>query len=93
MRLLAATGDAVARLDGDGDGFRVSTSLEGSGAQCLAAGEGAVYVGCRGSGVWRSDDDGAGWRNLHLPEQDVFSFNRSLVRINIKPNNWKAMAA
>ncbi len=73
MTLLAATGDAVARLDGDGDGFGVSLSLEGSGAQCLAVREGAVYAGCRGSGVWRSDDGGAGWRDLHLPAEDVFS--------------------
>ena len=67
MRLLAATGDAVARLDEDGEGFRVSLRLEGSGAQCLAAGEGVVYAGCRGSGVWRSDDEGETWRDLDLP--------------------------
>jgi hypothetical protein len=73
VSLLAATGAAIARLDGDGDGFRVSTSLERSGAQCLAAGDGLVYAGCRGSGLWRSDDRGASWRDLHLPEQDVFS--------------------
>jgi photosystem II stability/assembly factor-like uncharacterized protein len=73
VRLLAATGDGVARLDGDADGFRVSLSLEGSGAQCLAAGRGAVYAGCRGSGLWRSDDDGTTWSDLHLPEKDVFS--------------------
>jgi photosystem II stability/assembly factor-like uncharacterized protein len=73
VRLLAATGDAVARLDEDGEGFRVSLRLEGSGAQCLAAGDGAVYAGCRGSGVWRSDDEGEKWRDLDLPAPDVFS--------------------
>jgi photosystem II stability/assembly factor-like uncharacterized protein len=30
-------------------------------------------VGCRGSGVWRSDDGGATWRDLDLPAPDVFS--------------------
>jgi photosystem II stability/assembly factor-like uncharacterized protein len=73
MTLLAATGDTVARLEGDGDGFRVSLSLEGSGAQCLAVGGGTVYAGCRGGGVWRSDHEAATWRDLRLPEQDVFS--------------------
>jgi hypothetical protein len=73
LRLFAATGDAVARLDGDGEGFRVSLSLEGSGAQCLAGGEGTLYAGCRGSGLRRSDDEGGTWRDLRLPERDVFS--------------------
>jgi photosystem II stability/assembly factor-like uncharacterized protein len=73
VRLLAATGDAIARLDGDGGGFRVSLSLEGSGAQCLAAGDAAVYAGCRGSGVWRSGDGGATWSDMRLPQPDVFS--------------------
>jgi photosystem II stability/assembly factor-like uncharacterized protein len=30
-------------------------------------------VGCRGRGIWRSDDGGATWRDLGLPEADVFS--------------------
>lgn len=71
--MLVATGDAVARLDGDGDGFRVSLALEGSGAHCLAAGDGFVLAGCRGSGLWLSDDGGLTWRDLHLPQPDVFS--------------------
>jgi photosystem II stability/assembly factor-like uncharacterized protein len=71
--LVAATGDAVARLEGGGDGFRVSLSLEGSGAQCLAVADGAIYAGGRGSGLWRSDDGGAIWRDLRLPQPDVFS--------------------
>ena len=73
MTLIAATGDAVARLEPDGVGFRGSLALEGSGAQCLAVGDGAVLAGCRGSGLWRSDDGGTSWRDLALPEQDVFS--------------------
>jgi len=73
VRLLAATGDAVALLDGDGDGFRVSFALEGSGVQCLAGSEGFLVAGSRGSGVWRSDDAGDTWRDLRLPQPDVFS--------------------
>jgi hypothetical protein len=73
VTLLAATGDAVARLEGDGEGFRASLALRGSGAQCLASGDGAVYAGCRGSGLWRSDDGAATWTDLHLPQPDVFS--------------------
>jgi hypothetical protein len=73
VTLLAATGDGVARLEGDAEGLRVSTALPGSGAQCIAEGGGAVYAGCRGSGLWRSDDGGHAWEDLHLPQQDVFS--------------------
>jgi hypothetical protein len=73
VRLLAATGDAVAVLEGDAEGMRVTTALEGSGAQCIAAGDGALYAGCRGAGLWRSDDGGRSWRDLHLPQPDVFS--------------------
>jgi photosystem II stability/assembly factor-like uncharacterized protein len=32
-----------------------------------------VYVGCRGSGLLHTRDGGASWRQLELPERDVFS--------------------
>ena len=35
MRLWAATGDAIARLDEGDGGWEVTVSLERSGAQCL----------------------------------------------------------
>ena len=49
MTLFAATGDSVARLDADAEGLRVSLSLRASGAQCIAAGDGALYAGSRGT--------------------------------------------
>jgi hypothetical protein len=73
VTLFAATGDAIARLEGDGEGLRVSLSLAGSRAQCLAAGNGSLFAGCRGNGVWRSDDGGRSWDDAKLPQPDVFS--------------------
>jgi photosystem II stability/assembly factor-like uncharacterized protein len=65
IRLFAATGDAVARLDSrDGEHFDVRFSLEGSGAQCLAVDPGdpdRVYVGTFDQGLYRSRDGGETW--------------------------------
>src|SRR5437764_15085974 len=66
MDLLATTGDAFVKL-GSGAG------LEGSGAQCLAAADDVVYVGCRGGGLKRSGDGGDTFDDVGLPESDVFS--------------------
>ncbi len=71
--LYATTGDAVVRLEERDGAWEATTSLAGSGAQCLARGDGTLYAGTRGSGVHASDDDGATWRDLGLPEPDVFS--------------------
>jgi hypothetical protein len=73
VRLLAATGDGVAVLDGDAGGFRGALALAGSGAQCVAGENGAVYAGCRGSGLWRSEDGARSWTDVYLPQPDVFS--------------------
>jgi hypothetical protein len=73
LKLLAATGDSVALLEGDAAGLRVTTALAGSGAQCVAAANGSLYAGSRGSGLWRSADGGRTWDDLHLPQPDVFS--------------------
>ncbi|HET9675330.1 MAG TPA: hypothetical protein VFP31_11030 [Gaiellaceae bacterium] len=76
MRLWAATGDAVARLDEDGDRWTVVLSLEGSGAQCLSPDPRAAdtaYVGLRERGLWKTTDGGETWRDLELPEAGVFS--------------------
>ena len=75
MTLFAVTGDALARLD-ERDGFAVTLALAGSGAQCVAVDPDdgrTLYVGCRGNGVWKSDDGGASWDDTHLPQSDVFS--------------------
>ena len=75
-RLYAATGDAVARLDAADGGWEVSSSLEGSGAQCLAvapADADLVYAGLREGGVRRSADAGNTWVDCALPHPGVFS--------------------
>jgi photosystem II stability/assembly factor-like uncharacterized protein len=75
-RLFAATGDAIARLEEEADGWRVIVTREGTGAQCLAVDPndtGVVYVGCRGAGLWKSEDSGESWADLSLPQADVFS--------------------
>ena len=76
MRLYAATGDGIARLDEAGDGWTVELSLRGSGAQCLAvdpADPDIVYAGLREGGVRRSVDGGRSWDDCELPEPGVFS--------------------
>jgi photosystem II stability/assembly factor-like uncharacterized protein len=76
MRLLAATGDAIARLEERGAGWRTEVALEASGAQCVAVDPNdpdTVLAGCRGGGAHLSDDGGGTWRDAGLPAQDVFS--------------------
>ena len=75
-RLYAATGDAIARLEEDGDAWQVELSLPGTGAQCLAvdpADPDTVYAGLRGGGVRRTGDAGRSWVDCTLPEAAVFS--------------------
>jgi photosystem II stability/assembly factor-like uncharacterized protein len=76
LRLYAATGDAIARLDDAGGEWRVRLSLGGSGAQCLAvdpADPDTVYAGARGGGVRRTRDGGLTWEDCALPQPAVFS--------------------
>lgn len=79
MRLFATTGETVARIDIDDQG-RVETtlSLEGSGAQCVAADPrdpNRVFVGTFDDGVHRTLDGGATWEpaGATLPNQRVLS--------------------
>jgi photosystem II stability/assembly factor-like uncharacterized protein len=75
-RLYAATGDAIARLDEDGAGWRVVVTLEGSGAQCLAvdpADAETVYAGLRTGGVQKTSDGGRSWSDCSTPQPGVFS--------------------
>ena len=76
MRLYAATGDAIARLDEGSQGWEAELSLEGSGAQCLAvdpADPDTIFAGLREHGVRRSRDGGRSWRDAELPRPGVFS--------------------
>lgn len=76
MRLYAATGDAVVRIDEDVDAWTAELSLRGSGAQCLAvdpADPDCVYAGLRSGGVHKSRDGGQTWIDCGLPEPEVFS--------------------
>ena len=75
-RLYAATGDAIALLDGTDDGWTVELSLRGTRAQCLAVDPrdaGTVYAGLRAGGVRRTTDGGRTWIDCGLPAPGVFS--------------------
>ena len=76
MRLYAATGNSIARLDAADGGWTVAATLAGSGAQCLAADPAdadTVYAGLRDGGVRRTADGGESWRDCGLPAAAVFS--------------------
>jgi hypothetical protein len=76
LRLWAATGDAIARLDESDGGWDVLVSLEGSGAQCLAVDPSdpdTAFAGLREQGLRRTRDAGETWEDVELPEQGVFS--------------------
>jgi len=76
VRLYAATGDGIVRLDESGDAWTVELFLTGSRAQCLAvdpADSDIVYAGLREGGVWRSVDGAQSWIDCKLPEPGVFS--------------------
>ena len=73
--LLVATGDGVARIDVDA-GAVTARALEGARVQCVASDPArarVAYAGCRGQGLWRSEDGGAIWEDCALPAEDVFS--------------------
>jgi hypothetical protein len=77
MRLYAATGHGIARLDETAGGeWTVNLSLTGSPVYCLAvdpADPSRVYAGLTDGGVRRTDDDGAGWVDCSPPQTAVFS--------------------
>ena len=70
--LFVVTGDAVVRVT---EG-RAEPVLEEAGAQCVAVdarNRERVLAGCRGGGVFESEDGGASWQDAALPATDVFS--------------------
>lgn len=87
IRLFAATGDAVIRIDSaDGQRFELTPGLEGSGAQCVAVDPRdpqRVYAGTFDHGVWRSLDGGATWEDVtaNIPHKRVLSIAVSPVDI------------
>ena len=76
MRLYAATGAAIARLDETTDGWTSELSLLESGAQCLAVDPSdpdTVYAGLRAGDVQKTSDGARSWQATGLPRNDVFS--------------------
>jgi photosystem II stability/assembly factor-like uncharacterized protein len=76
MRLYAATGRELARLDETGDRWKVRSVLREPGVQCLAVDPrdpDTVYAGIRDGGVRRTRDGGGTWDELALPESAVYS--------------------
>jgi photosystem II stability/assembly factor-like uncharacterized protein len=70
--LLVATGGSLARV---AEGA-AETLLERPGLHAVTVDSRRpeqVVAGCRGGGVWESEDGGASWRDAELPAQDVFS--------------------
>lgn len=70
--LLVATGESLVRVE---DGKAV-TLLERPGLHAVAVDPRRperLLAGCRGAGVWESEDGGATWRDAELPAEDVFS--------------------
>ena len=84
MRLYAATGDGIARLEERDGGWTVEVSMAGSGAQCLAVDPSdpdTLFAGLRDGGVHRTRDGGRTWDDCKLPSQGegVFSLAVSAV--------------
>jgi photosystem II stability/assembly factor-like uncharacterized protein len=77
VRLWAATGDAIARLDeADGGVWDVAVFLPNSHAQCLAldvSDPDTCFAGLRDGGVRRTRDGGDTWDDCGFPEPGVFS--------------------
>src|SRR5215210_4603814 len=76
VRLYAASGNGIVRLDEAGGEWKVEVFLAGTGAQCLALDPrdpDTVYAGLREQGVRRTQDGGRTWEDCALPEPGVFS--------------------
>jgi photosystem II stability/assembly factor-like uncharacterized protein len=70
--LLVATGEALVRIGGR----EADVLLERPGLHAVAVDARRprrIAAGCRGSGVWESEDGGETWRDARLPARDVFS--------------------
>jgi hypothetical protein len=65
--------DRLVRLRRDVRSWTANPTLEGVGAQCVAADGPRVLVGTWGRGAFLSLDAGETWEQVELPEPDVFS--------------------
>jgi photosystem II stability/assembly factor-like uncharacterized protein len=75
-RLFAATGNSVAMLIEEGDGWSVEPTLERRGLGCVAVDEndpGTLLAGGRAARLWQSGDGGATWTSTGPDAPDVFS--------------------
>jgi photosystem II stability/assembly factor-like uncharacterized protein len=76
VELFVATGDALAHLRQEQEGWIASLKLQGQGIQCLTLDPHhprTLYAGSSGKGVWKSTDGGITWLHLNLPQTDIFS--------------------
>lgn len=78
LRLVAATGDSVAVVDGVPDRPNVSIGLEGSGAQCVAVDSNdpaRIVAGTLDRGIFLSRDAGRSWDDVtgSIPNKRVLS--------------------
>ena len=101
VRLFAATGDAVARIDtADGDQFDVSYALEGMKVQCVSVDPhdpDRVAAGTNDDGVFLTDDGGESWRfigagipHLRTPSVAISSAHnengKSVIYVGTEPS-------
>lgn len=76
MILIGVADSGLFRLNGIPGEWRSELLLAKRSVQCFAldpTDKSIIYTGFRGNGVWKSDDGGKSWIDLHLPQKDVFS--------------------
>ena len=75
-RLFLCTGERLIRLERRDGSCESESSLKGTGARCRAvdpATAGRLLAGTRGNGAFLTLDGARAWRQVDLPERDVFS--------------------
>lgn len=69
---LATHRTGVGRAERSNGAWTMATVLADRGVNCLeVAGDGAVWAGTQGDGIWRSEDRGRSWRAAGLDDQVV----------------------
>jgi photosystem II stability/assembly factor-like uncharacterized protein len=89
IRLFAATGDAIARLDSpDGERWEIAIGLTGSGAQCVAVDPhdpARLIAGTFDNGLWHSRDGGTTW--IRVGEGDRGIAEVRVLAVAISPSH------